>query len=549
MYRLTSKLIIYRNLGEDNILFPLSEVCEKFASGNYVKESLITEIYGLINHLLELSTRHGFDKNLWHNYLSFLLAMNENPFTLVSEKIGANEGSVNDFAKNDFCIFKQLFDYDFKPMEEALGISCFTTILNYKAVVKSEQIYNKSVSEKVQELSAQIEKAANEEELYQIVTGFYQKYGVGKIGLNKAFRVTHDEEYGLLSPITTTGDMKLDDLIGYEIQKQRLIDNTEAFVSGRRANNVLLFGDAGTGKSTSIKAILNQYYSRGLRMIEIYKHQFKDLSAIISEIKNRNYRVGKIGLNKAFRVTHDEEYGLLSPITTTGDMKLDDLIGYEIQKQRLIDNTEAFVSGRRANNVLLFGDAGTGKSTSIKAILNQYYSRGLRMIEIYKHQFKDLSAIISEIKNRNYRFIIYMDDLSFEEFEIEYKYLKAVIEGGLETKPENILIYATSNRRHLIRETWSDRSDMSKDELHRSDTMQEKLSLVARFGETIGFYKPSQKEYFEIVLALAKKYPEITLSEEEIKLKANQWELKHGGISGRTAQQFVNHLAGIAAIE
>ena len=436
MYRLTSKLIIYRNLGEDNILFPLSEVCEKFASGNYVKESLITEIYGLINHLLELSTRHGFDKNLWHNYLSFLLAMNENPFTLVSEKIGANEGSVNDFAKNDFCIFKQLFDYDFKPMEEALGISCFTTILNYKAVVKSEQIYNKSVSEKVQELSAQIEKAANEEELYQIVTGFYQKYGVGKIGLNKAFRVTHDEEYGLLSPITTTGDMKLDDLIGYEIQKQRLIDNTEAFVSGRRANNVLLFGDAGTGKSTSIKAILNQYYSRGLRMIEIYKHQFKDLSAIISEIKNRNYR-----------------------------------------------------------------------------------------------------------------FIIYMDDLSFEEFEIEYKYLKAVIEGGLETKPENILIYATSNRRHLIRETWSDRSDMSKDELHRSDTMQEKLSLVARFGETIGFYKPSQKEYFEIVLALAKKYPEITLSEEEIKLKANQWELKHGGISGRTAQQFVNHLAGIAAIE
>ncbi len=436
MYRLTSKLIIYRNLGEDNILFPLAEVCEKFASGSFVKESLITEIYGLINRLLELSTRHGFDKNLWHNYLSFLLAMNENPFTLVSEKVGANEGSVNDFAKNDFAIFKQLFDYDFKPMEEALGISCFSTILDYKAVVKSEQIYNKSVSEKVQELSGQIEKTADEEELYQIVTGFYQKYGVGKIGLNKAFRVTHDEEYGLLSPITTTGDMKLDDLIGYEIQKQKLIDNTEAFVSGRKANNVLLFGDAGTGKSTSIKAILNQYYSRGLRMIEIYKHQFKDLSAIISEIKNRNYR-----------------------------------------------------------------------------------------------------------------FIIYMDDLSFEEFEIEYKYLKAVIEGGLETKPENILIYATSNRRHLIRETWSDRSDMSKDELHRSDTMQEKLSLVARFGETIGFYKPSQKEYFEIVLALAKKYPEITLSEDEIKLQANQWELKHGGISGRTAQQFVNHLAGIATIE
>ena len=118
------------------------------------------------------------------------------------------------------------------------------------------------------------------------------------------------------------------------------------------------------------------------------------------------------------------------------------------QKKKLVDNTEAFVQGKKANNVLLFGDSGTGKSTSIKAIVNQYYKDGLRMIEIYKHQFKYLSEIIAEIKNRNYKFIIYMDDLSFEEFEIEYKFLKAVIEGGVETKPDNILIYATSNRRH-----------------------------------------------------------------------------------------------------
>ncbi len=196
--------------------------------------------------------------------------------------------------------------------------------------------------------------------------------------------------------------------------------------------------------------------------------------------------------------------------------------------------------------MLLFGDAGTGKSTSIKAVLNMYYSRGLRMIEVFKHEFKDLSRIIAEIKNRNYRFIIYMDDLSFEEFEIEYKYLKAVIEGGLETKPENVLIYATSNRRHLIRETWSDRSDMSQDELHRSDTMQEKLSLAARFGVSIGFYKPSQQEYFNIVKELAKKHPGIKLPYEQLCLEANKWELSHGGISGRTAQQFINYLAGVA---
>ena len=165
-------------------------------------------------------------------------------------------------------------------------------------------------------------------------------------------------------------------------------------------------------------------------------------------------------------------------------------------------------------------------------------------IEIFKHQFQDLSSIIAQIKNRNYRFIIYMDDLSFEEFEIEYKYLKAVIEGGLETKPDNVLIYATSNRRHLIRETWSDRSDMSKDELHRSDTIQEKLSLVARFGVSINYSAPTQKEYYEIVKNLAKRYDSIRMSDDDLCREANKWELSHGGLSGRTAQQFINYLAG-----
>lgn len=436
MYRLTSKLIIYRNVGSDSILFQLSDICQHFTEKHYEKEEIITDILVQINRLLEIATKYGFDKNLWHNYLAFLLAMTENPFTLVSEKIGANEGTVNEFAKNDFSIFKELFEYDFTEIERELDINCFTTIQNYKAVVKKEHIFNKSVSEKVQQLSILIEQAKDEKEMYQIITDFYKAYGVGKFGLNKAFRISEEH----------TSD-------------------------------------------------------------------------------------------------------ILIPITTTGDIVLDDLIGYEIQKKKLIQNTEAFVKGKKANNVLLFGDAGTGKSTSIKAILNQYYDQGLRMIEVYKHEFKYLSKIITTIKNRNYRFIIYMDDLSFEEFETEYKYLKAIIEGGLETKPENILIYATSNRRHLIRETWSDRSDMSQDEMHRSDTMQEKLSLVARFGVTIGYYKPSQKEYFNIVTTLAKKYPEITWTEEELAAEANKWEMSHGGISGRTAQQFINYLVGNASIE
>ena len=275
--------------------------------------------------------------------------------------------------------------------------------------------------------------------------------------------------------------------------------------------------------------------------------QAKDVEGFFTAVTEfyRDYGVGMFGLNKAFRIQDRTDSKLVFlPINNMDKVMLSDLVGYEIQKKKLVDNTRAFVEGKKANNVLLFGDSGTGKSTSIKAIVNEFYNQGLRMIEIYKHQFKDLSNVIAAVKNRNYKFIIYMDDLSFEEFEIEYKFLKAVIEGGVETKPDNILIYATSNRRHLIRETWSDRNDVQQDEgMHRSDTMQEKLSLVNRFGVTINYSKPSQKEYFDIVLHLAAKAG-IKMSEDELKAEANKWELSHGGISGRTAQQFIYYLQG-----
>ncbi len=234
---------------------------------------------------------------------------------------------------------------------------------------------------------------------------------------------------------------------------------------------------------------------------------------------------------------------MIAPITNIAHVHLDDLVGYEAAKKKLIDNTEAFVEGRKANNCLLFGDAGTGKSSSVKAILNQYYDRGLRIIEVYKHQFQDLNDVISQIKNRNYKFIIYMDDLSFEEFEIEYKYLKAVIEGGLEKKPQNVLIYATSNRRHLIRENFSDKEEGRREDLHASDTVQEKLSLVYRFGVTIFFCAPNKKEFQNIVTVLAKRH-HLDMPKEELLLAANQWELHHGGLTGRTAQQFIDYLLG-----
>ena len=257
----------------------------------------------------------------------------------------------------------------------------------------------------------------------------------------------------------------------------------------------------------------------------------------------KDFGVGKLGLHKAFRIDEDGQgEPVIVPITNIAHVKLDDLVGYEIAKKKLIDNTEAFVCGRKANNCLLFGDAGTGKSSSIKGILNQYYENGLRIIEIYKHQIQYLPKVIAQIKNRNYKFILYMDDLSFEEFEIEYKYLKAVIEGGLEKKPENVLIYATSNRRHLIKESFSDKEGR-RDDLHSSDTVQEKLSLVYRFGVTIFFCAPNKKEFQNIVKVLAERH-HLTMPEDELLLKANQWELNHGGLTGRTAQQFIGYLLG-----
>ena len=439
MYHQIAKLMMYGSLREHTILYEIGEIFRRFDTrpdsqtpGSSDAE-LIRDIYTQIRKLLEVATDYGFDKNLWHNYLTFLLITNENPFSLTCEKVGANEGSVNIFAKNDFQVFYNLFHYDFQPIEDALGIDCFRTISNYRAIGKKEMMYNKNVSEKVQALSERLEEGKDAEDFFRAVTDFYKAYGVGMFGLNKAFRI-RDKENG---PVEFMA-----------------INNMEQVV-------------------------------------------------------------------------------------------LSDLVGYEIQKKKLRENTEAFVEGKKANNVLLFGDSGTGKSTSIKAIVNEYYDRGLRMIEIYKHQFKDLSNVIAQIKNRNYRFIIYMDDLSFEEFEIEYKFLKAVIEGGVETKPENILIYATSNRRHLIKENWSDRDDVHNENgMHQSDTMEEKLSLVHRFGVTINYSKPSQKEYFSIVVELAKKQG-IQMSEQELCAEANKWELSHGGISGRTAQQFINYLAGL----
>ena len=433
MYRETSKLLLYSKLGEDSILLRLSEIFYDWDHQACERSALIRRIYVEIKRILDLATTYGFDTNLWHNYLTFVLITNENSFSLTCERVGASEGSVNHFAKADFRIFKNLFDFDFTPIEADLGIDCFTVLSNYRAIPKKAQMYYRNVSEKVRALSAAIEQAKDENEIFDLVTAHYRDCGVGMFGLNRAFRIRPAENGGV---------------------------------------------------------------------------EFCAINNIDSVV-------------------------------------LDDLIGYEYQKKELRENTEAFVSGRSCNNMLLYGDAGTGKSTSVKAILNEYCDRGLRMIEIYKHQFGLLSEVIARVKNRNYRFMIFIDDLSFEEHEVEYKFLKAVIEGGVETKPDNVLICATSNRRHLIQETWKDRNDMEfNGDVHRSDTMEEKLSLAARFGCAINYNNPDRKQYHDIVKGIASRCGDLGLTEEQLLLEANKWEIRHGGISGRTAQQFINYLAG-----
>ncbi len=252
--------------------------------------------------------------------------------------------------------------------------------------------------------------------------------------------------------------------------------------------------------------------------------------------------VGMFGLYKAFRISETGSNVSLIPVTDDTDVCFDDLIGLETQKQTLRENTEAFLNGKHANNVLLYGDSGTGKSTSIHALMHDYFDKGLRLVELTKTDRKLLPQVMAAIKKRNYHFIIYLDDLSFEENESDYKELKAMLEGALEKRSDRILIYATSNRRHLIRETWTDRNDMEyQNDIHHSDTMEEKLSLASRFGVTIYYSKPIPEEYLHIVKELAERNG-IELSEKELYDRARKWELRHGGMSGRTASQLITWL-------
>lgn len=414
---ISNRLVLYK-LNKDNYIYRINALLDASISAKVKDEE---EFFNAVGELVTDSVNRGFYNNLWQCAIVNFIVNSENVYSLACELKGDCDESLYNVATKDFEIIYQLINLDLTPLEDYFSYK-FTNIKNYSTPEGSGKRFNKRIRDRIMQLTDDVIKAKSPLDIQIKVNEFYKQYGVGKIGLHKAFRV---------------------------------------------------------------------------------------------------------------------ENGEIVPVTNIAHVKLDDLVGYDLQKKQLTDNTDCFVQGKRANNCLLFGDAGTGKSTSIKAIANEYYDKGLRLIEIYKHQLSEIHNVIAQIKNRNYKFIIYMDDLSFEEFETEYKYLKAVIEGGLEKKPDNVLIYATSNRRHLIKETFKDRYD--EDDKHKSDTVQEKLSLSYRFGVTIYFGSPSKKEFNEIVLAL-KERNDINATDEYILAEANKWEMMHGGLSGRCAQQFIDYI-------
>lgn len=265
----------------------------------------------------------------------------------------------------------------------------------------------------------------------------------------------------------------------------------------------------------------------------------------VKELADHFYRNGSgaFGIYKGFRWERVDGHGRLKGIANVDPVTLDQLVGYEEQKSVLLENTEQLLKGYRANNVLLYGDKGTGKSSLVKALVHRYAEKGLRMVEVPKDCLRDYYQILEQLEGRKQKFILFVDDLSFEEGEVEYKHIKALLEGGLKVRPANVVVYATSNRRHLVREFHSDRSGAypgQEEEILPIDSMQEKLSLSDRFGITLTFISPNQRTYLEMVERMADRRG-IAVDADTLREEALRWEKRYNGRSGRTARQFIDY--------
>ena len=411
------KLILYRGLLEDEVIRKTSRLLDMLqepgSAPTTARESLYYDIY---SQLIRFSEEQQLPGNIWYNYLVGLLAGDENPFSLAGERGAGIPPGLFQLIIRDMEIIRSAFTLDWSAVARTVGMDGFP-----------------------------------------LLDGFQP--GIGLSGL-----FGHNLRH-------------LGTFLG--------VDDGPIMMAGQLA--------------------------------EFYDRQ----------------GCGLMNRCLAFRW----EQGL-QEIASHDPVRLEDLVGYQYQKLILTANTEAFLEGKTANNILLYGDKGTGKSSMVKALLNEYGDRGLRMIELRKSQLEQFPAVVRTICGRGLRFIIFIDDLSFEDFETEYKNIKASIEGGLEVRPANVLLYVTSNRRNLIKENWSERA---ADDVHGYDSRQEKLSLTDRFGITVTFPSPDQEHFLSIVETLAGRQG-VELDSEELRRRALQWERNYHGRSGRSAVQFINSL-------
>lgn len=411
------KLILYRDILHEDII---KHAYELWNINKHIQKNKIEELYFRIQYLL-LKMYPEKLNICWKSHIMEIILKNENTFSLLSE-IDKNTDYIRNLVKNDIRILKELYQYDWSRLSCEMG-DTETSILCRTHVVDNEDEIN----------------------------------------------------------------------IKNILEKEEIVDDN------------------------AIQELERYYKEKGCGVFREYS---------------------------AFKWDNDK--GLIG-IANIDPIKCNDLIGYQLQKDTIMENTEKFIQGHRVNNILLYGDKGTGKSSLVKAVLNEYKHKKLRIIELTKKQFSQFPDLIALISNRGYNFIIFIDDLSFEDFEVEYKYFKAILEGGIEARPQHVVIYATSNRRHLIKESWKDQQEIA-DDLHLNDSVQEKLSLADRFGITITFQSPNKDLYLRIVEDLAKK-ENLKISKEKLFAEALKWEIRYHGRSGRTARQFIDYILSVKDIE
>lgn len=410
-----NRLIIYRNLLENRIFKLVSQILTSDSTHLSIAEDIF---YEASHDLLKYSYQHGTQGDIWQSYLFDLLLESENPFSLTCERSPkALDPELRKLVLHDLQILQSLYRLEWFKLGRSKGIN-----LSFDHPVFLPLFPRTMARSEAKSQILNLADNSNTEEMLKALENYYRKFGCGRLGRYYAFR-----------------------------------------------------------------------WDNGLQ-----------------------------------EITHPD------PVS------FDDIIGYDYQKKILLGNTRSFIEGKPANNVLLYGEKGTGKSSSVKALLNIFADQGLRMIELNRNHLKDIYKITDYLRHRNYYFIFFIDDLSFEDFEVDYKYIKASMEGSLEEHPKNLLFYVTSNRRHLIQENWNDRQ-RGDEEVFVADSHQEKLSFADRFGISLTYLSPDQELYLEIVTELAQKEG-INMDSEELRRKAIQWELNHHGRSGRTARQFIDDL-------